>query len=158
MSGIVVLSITVVAASFVAVATYQVVGPLLVGAPPVEEVVVEGHARQALEREKALVLRSIKELEFDHAMGKTSTADFEEMRNRMRVRAVGLLQQLDAGGYRTEVERDVALRTGSAIAAAGAAAVAEASPAVPLCGRCGTGNDADARFCKRCGAGLAEGR
>ena len=32
-----------------------------------------------LEREKALVLRSIKELEFDHAMGKVSDADFAEI-------------------------------------------------------------------------------
>ena len=61
LSGIIVLSITTVAASFVAVAMYQVVGPLLVGAPPVEEIGVEGQARQALEREKALVLRSLKE-------------------------------------------------------------------------------------------------
>ena len=60
-------------------------GPLLVGPPPVEDAGVEGHARQALEREKALVLRSIKELEFDHAMRKTATADFEEMRDRLRV-------------------------------------------------------------------------
>ena len=36
-------------------------------------------ARAALEREKTLVLRSIKELEFDRAMGKLSPRDFDEM-------------------------------------------------------------------------------
>ena len=40
---------------------------------------VGGRARAALEREKTLVLRSIKELEFDHAMGKVSDEDFAEM-------------------------------------------------------------------------------
>ena len=38
-----------------------------------------GRTRAALEREKALVLRSIKELEFDRAMGKVSEKDFAEM-------------------------------------------------------------------------------
>ena len=36
--------------------------------------------RVALERDKALTLRAIKELEFDHAMGKVSDNDFAEMR------------------------------------------------------------------------------
>jgi hypothetical protein len=154
MSGIIVLSLTVVAASFVAVATYQVVGALLVGPPPAEEIGVEGQARQALEREKALVLRSIKELEFDHAMGKIGAADFEEMRDRLRLRAVGLIQQLDAAGYRSAIERDLAARIGPAAAPAAAAA----PPAASICARCRTANDGDARFCKQCGAPLAEGR
>jgi hypothetical protein len=162
MSGIIVLSLTVIAASFVAVASYQVVGALLVGPPPSEEIVVEGQARQALEREKALVLRSIKELEFDHAMSKISTADFEEMRDRLRVRAVGLIQQLDAAGYRSTIERDLAARIGPAAATAAATAAVTAAEAAPsaasLCARCRTANDADARFCKQCGAPLAEGR
>ena len=151
MSGIVVLSLTVVASSLVAVGTFQVVGPLLLGPLPADEAPVEGHARQALEREKALVLRSIKELEFDHAMRKTATADFEAMRDRLRGRAVGLLQQLDASGYRASVERDLASRT-----VAGASAAPPKGPAAaPLCAMCQTANDADARFCKQCGASLA---
>ena len=126
LSGIIVLSITTVAASFVAMAMYQVVGSLLVGPPPVEDIGVEGQARQALEREKALVLRSLKEIEFDHAMRKTADADYEEMRDRLRVRAVGLMQQLDAAGYRTAIERDLAAR---AVPDAGD----EAAPAAGVC-------------------------
>ena len=56
-----------------------------------------GRTRAALEREKALVLRSIKELEFDRAMGKVSEKDFVEMSARLRARAAGLMRQLDAG-------------------------------------------------------------
>jgi hypothetical protein len=151
LSGIIVLSITTVAASFVAIAMHQVVGSLLVGPPPAEDAGVEGQARQALEREKALVLRSLKEIEFDHAMRKTADADYEEMRDRLRVRAVGLMQQLDAAGYRTAIERDLAAR-------AGPDADHRAAPAAGVCARCQTANDGDARFCKQCGAPLAGAR
>jgi hypothetical protein len=150
MSSIVVLSLTVVASSLVAVAAFQVFGPLLVTDAPIDDAPVEGHARQALEREKALVLRSIKEIEFDHAMRKTDTADYEEMRDRLRARAVRLMQQLDASGYRAAVERDLAARPAASAAPPGAPA-----PAAAVCGACGTANDADARFCKQCGAALA---
>jgi hypothetical protein len=146
MSSIVVLSLTVVASSLVAVAAFQVFGPLLVTDAPIDDGPIEGHARQALEREKALVLRSIKEIEFDHAMRKTATADYEEMRDRLRARAVGLMQQLDASGYRAAVERDLASRQAVPAAGSGLAAAA--------CGACGTTNDGDARFCKQCGAAL----
>ena len=57
--------------------------------------------RLDLEREKALTLRSIKELEFDRAMGKLSTQDFEEMAGRLRARALGIMKQLDAGASAT---------------------------------------------------------
>jgi hypothetical protein len=147
MSSIVVLSLTVVASSLVAVAAFQVFGPLLVTDAPIEEAPVEGHVRQELEREKALVLRSIKEVEFDHAMRKTGTADYEEMRDRLRARAVRLMQQLDASGYRAAVERDLASRQAVPAPAAPAAAAG--------CAACGTANDGDARFCKQCGAALA---
>jgi ABC-type hemin transport system ATPase subunit len=69
-------------------------------------------ARAALEREKALVLRSIKELEFDRAMGKVSEKDFEEMSGRLRTRALMLMRQLDAGsqGYSEVIERELSAR------------------------------------------------
>jgi hypothetical protein len=49
-------------------------------------------ARASLEREKMLILRSIKELEFDYAMGKLSDADWLEMSTRLRSRAAGLIR------------------------------------------------------------------
>src|SRR5450631_3588116 len=46
-----------------------------------------GHrTRAALEREKFLALRSIKELEFDRAMEKLSESDWREMSTRLRAR------------------------------------------------------------------------
>ena len=59
------------------------------------------------------MLRSIKELEFDRAMGKVSEKDFAEMSGRLRARAARLMRQLDAGaGYRSEIEQEIAKRIG----------------------------------------------
>src|SRR5206468_10103485 len=67
--------------------------------------------RAAIEGDKMLALRSIKELEFDRAMGKLSDADWQEMSGRLRARAGRLMRQLDAGmGYRQQIERDLAKR------------------------------------------------
>ena len=69
--------------------------------------------RAALEREKLLALRAIKELEFDRAMGKLSESDWQEMSGRLRARAARLMRQLDAGaGYREQVEQELAKRLG----------------------------------------------
>ena len=104
--------------------------------------------RAALEREKLLALRAIKELEFDRAMGKLSEADWQEMSGRLRARAARLMRQLDAGaGYREQIEQDLAKRLGDARTGASA-------PAARFCAACATANDADARFCKNCGTKL----
>lgn len=144
-ANIVILSLTVVSVSFVGLGAYRVLAPLV--APDVEApVTIGGRTRIALEREKALVLRSIKELEFDFAMRKMSQADFDEMAGRLRQRALGLMQQLAAGGgYREQIGQEVARRLS---AAAGTDADAPQTPAACLCG---TVNDPDARFCKACG-------
>ena len=100
--------------------------------------------RAALEREKHLTLRAIKELEFDRAMGKLAESDFVEMSGRLRARAARIIRQLDAGsGYREQIERDLAKRLG------------DRRPAIEgACPKCATANDADAKFCKNCGAKL----
>jgi hypothetical protein len=115
----------------------------------------------ALEREKRLVLRSIKELEFDRAMGKVADADFDEMVGRLRDRAVRLMQRIEHGqqGLRERVAQDLA--NAPAAGKRGAEgregrrrASAVASAARPTCSACGTPNDPDARFCKQCGGAL----
>jgi membrane protease subunit (stomatin/prohibitin family) len=72
------------------------------------------------------------------------------MSGRLRKRAAGLMQQLDAGaGYRDRIERDLAKRLGDK--------QADAQPRVAAgltCATCATANDSDARFCKGCGATL----
>lgn len=162
MSSVVVLSATVVASSLVAVAGYRSLAPLAAVQDDAADVPVGGRARAALEREKALVLRTIKELEFDHAMGKTATAEFEDMRDRLKLRAVGLMRRLEGSDYRAAVERELSARTTtpgrpSAPAAAPAPAPVAAAPSTlaRVCGACGGVNDVDARFCKHCGVSIA---
>jgi hypothetical protein len=128
----------------VGIAALRTVMPLTSKAAPDGTQVLGGRTRAALEREKALALRSIKELEFDRAMGKVSEKDFTEMSARLRGRAARLMRQLDAGaGYRDQIEREIERRLGKApVVVAG------------VCASCGTKNDADARFCKGCGQSL----
>lgn len=157
---LVMVSLTAFAACGVGVAAFRMLAPFAAAPQSDPETqALSQRAREALEREKVLVLRSIKELEFDRAMGKIADADFADMVSRLRARAAGLMQQLDAdsGGYRAMIERDLKALLGSTPAPAGtvAGAPAPAKPKELACPSCATSNDPDARFCKRCGTPLA---
>jgi hypothetical protein len=134
----VLLSAAVISAGFVGVALSRAVSGFFHAG--VEAGPLPVHARDELIREKALVLRSIKELEFDKAMGKVSEADFASISTRLRARALTLMKDLE--------------RSAPVVPAARPAAAAAAAG---TCSACGTRNDADARFCKSCGARLAGG-
>ena len=158
-ANIIILSLTVVAVSFVGLGAYRMLAPLVL-AEVETPTLIGGRTRIALEREKALVLRSLKELEFDFAMGKMSRADFDEMAGRLRRRAVGLMRQLDAGGgYREQIQKEVEQRLGQPLPEGGdrpflsAEALGAKAEGLSAC-ECGTLNDPDARFCKSCGAKL----
>jgi hypothetical protein len=146
---IIFISLTIGAASLVGMAVYRVLWPLVASDFAESAEILGGRTRAALERDKTLVLRAIKELEFDRAMGKVSDTDYQEMSGRLRARAVGIIRQLDQGaGYRELIERELALRLDSEPAPA-----AKAVQAI-RCGGCQTLNDLDAKFCKNCGRGL----
>ena len=149
-AAVILLSLTVFAAAAVGIAALRTVMPLTSKARPDSTQVLGGRTRAVLERDKALVLRSIKELEFDRAMGKVSEKDFTEMSGRLRARAARLLRQLDAGaGYREQIEREIERRLGKANAGS-----TKQDPAYAVCVQCSTKNDADARFCKGCGKAM----
>ncbi len=155
--------LAIFAAALVGLAALNALRPLATGETREPEM-VGGHTRAAIEREKNMVLRSIKELEFDRAMGKLDEQDYEEMSARLRSRAVRLMQQLDntSSGYRELIERELASR----LVKAGTAPLADASEqraegrgqTVPVstgvCPSCATVNDDDAKFCKSCGSKL----
>jgi hypothetical protein len=157
-AGVILLSLTVGAAAWMGLAAWRTLAPLfgLQVTGPTE--VLGGRTRAALERDKALVLRAIRDLEFDRAMRKVSDKDFAEMNARLRGRAAGILKQLDRGsGYRDEIERELEKRLGAG--AATQVPAYENSKIGPnfssgkTCA-CGTSNDVDARFCKTCGKSL----
>ena len=149
-ASIVLLSLTIFGAAAVGLAAWRTLAPLSNRQEQTSITVLGGRTRAALEREKALALRSLKELEFDTAMGKISEKDFSEMSARLRARAARLMGQLDAGtGYRQAIEREIEKRVGPGVRPA----VAQASVTL-ACRHCGVKNEADARFCKRCGSSL----
>ncbi|MGE0394875.1 MAG: hypothetical protein AB7I25_09650 [Vicinamibacterales bacterium] len=134
------LSLAVGAAAYAGYAAWRTAAPLSGDEGDATPISVAGRARAALEREKLLTLRALKDLDFDKAMKKVSDQDHAEMTARLRARAAGLIRQLDSTtSYRDTIDREVARR----------------QVAVAPCVACGTGNDADAKFCKSCGAALA---
>src|SRR5262249_50895029 len=123
--------------------------------------VASDRRRRELEREKAAILRAIKELEFDRAMNKISDEDYKDAHSNYRQRAVRILVQLDQGGSgdRDIIEREVRerLERRGVKPAAAAASAPVFAPVVTkertLC-VCGQKNDDDAAFCKKCGVTL----
>ena len=150
---LVLISITIISAGFAAAGFHRMLAPLAAADLTAFGEPLSERGRAALEREKALVLRSIKELEFDRAMGKMSREDFDDMTARLRVRAIALMKQLDEGGsgYRDLIEKELRARL-------------QVRPSSPVkrtearrpatCASCATVNDPDARFCKSCGTRL----
>lgn len=150
---LILISLTIGAAGAAAAGFYRMLAPLATADPLLYAEPLSERTRAALEREKALTLRSIKELEFDRAMGKVSEKDFEEMAGRLRTRAIALIKELDTenAGYRSVIEHELGARL-----AASKGSQAVAAPSALRCASCGGDNDADAAFCKRCGSRLAD--
>ena len=155
-AAIILLSVLMAAAAFVGFAALRMLRPLV--SPEDDRTVMIGQrTRVALEREKTLALRSIKELEFDKAMGRVSDEDFKEMAGRLRQRAARLIRQLDAGaGYRQQIERELEKRLGTETQRGTETRRSSLTQeqAERHCSACETVNDADAKFCKSCGAKL----
>ena len=114
-ANIIFVVLTIAATGVAAAAAYHTLWPMAFDVAASQPEMVGGRTRAALEREKTIVLRAIKELEFDRAMGKVSEADCEEMIGRLRGRAVRVIRQLDVGsaGYRELIERELNARLGS---------------------------------------------
>jgi hypothetical protein len=98
--------------------------------------------RREAREERHRVLRAIKELDFDHAMGKISDEDFEQVRQGYELRAIEVMRTLRQEpdlhpGLRAVLERRRSSQTGSR-----------------SCGACGGENDVDSNFCKHCGEKL----
>jgi hypothetical protein len=106
-----------------------VIAVVAVGYPLAQEArrtttVAEGERQRAeLEARREALYAALKDLEFDHEMGKLSAEDYAALRERYTVQAVAVLQQLDAlaaeeppvvgqgdAALDEELEREVAAR------------------------------------------------
>jgi len=108
----------------------------------------EGEHQRLIERREQL-LASIKEIEFDQAMGKLPEGEYQRFRQQFEAEAMKVLQQLDqfgggsrqGGGLAERVEKDLrALRRKDQT----------------HCPSCGAQRQPADRFCSRCGARFAE--
>jgi hypothetical protein len=142
------LSVLMLTTAIVGLAVLRTVRPLVTKQED-RTPMVGDRTRAALEREKMLALRTLKELEFDRSMKKISDDDYREMSTRLRARATRIIRQLDAGaGYRAKIEADLAKRMEKSEPESKVRAQAR------TCSACQTANDADAKFCKGCGQKL----
>src|SRR6478672_1524892 len=86
---VILLSVMMATTALVGLAMLRAVRPLV--NPNDDRGAVVGHRlRVLLEQDKALALRTIKELEFDRAMGKISEEDFRDISTRAAVTALRL--------------------------------------------------------------------
>src|SRR6185295_11779428 len=109
---LVVLALGGMTLALTAGALLRVIGPLT--RPETTDPVAGVQTRRAvreLEREKQLVLKAIKEIEFDYQMRKIAERDYREMVERYRNRAMRLISEIDAGGdFRGLIEKELKLR------------------------------------------------
>jgi hypothetical protein len=115
--------------------------------------------RLELDREKKLLLKAIKEIEFDQGMGKIDDAEASITIERYRRRALEIMKLLDVedGGaaYEQQIEKEVARRVARVKQVAQEKDEKKVDRA--LCPSCSTRNDGDAAFCKKCGTKLGGG-
>ncbi len=140
-----------------------VLWPLLSRAAP--DVPVEDDRLTDLFSRKDSVLIAIKDLEFDHQVGKLNEEDYQRFNNRLRQQAVGYLQQIDKlapqsaqldESLEAEIARLRKTRTPAVAVNGKTAPVAQvALPAgetpVHFCTNCGQPLAAQHKFCANCG-------
>jgi hypothetical protein len=153
------------------VVAFVVARPLLDQAGAAER---EPGPADALLFERERVLMALRDLDFDHAMGKTLDDDYAAQREQLLAQGAAVLKQLDslAPGVASadtaddEIEQAVARLRQRGVSAstrrsvddeieAGVAARrAPASPAVRFCGQCGRQAQPADKFCGGCGQPL----
>ena len=137
--------------------------------PRFDDAVVAAQTSVAESRKRA-ILRALKDLEHERAIGKIDAVDYAAVSGQLRDRAKLLIRELDdeIAPMRARAEQLAAAhlkKKGFAPADVHGAAVevvaivpsvterAKKSPAV--CVKCAAANDDDAAFCKKCGSPLA---
>jgi ribosomal protein L40E len=89
---------------------------------------------------KERIYANIKDLDFDHEVGKIGDEDYVAMRQALKQEAeavLGRIDQLKAGSLREALEREIARY--------------RKQPRAGMCLECGTNNPVGARFCSQCG-------
>jgi len=125
-----------------------------------ERAASQSRGASAIVEHKHRVLRALKDLESEHAIGKIDDADYDAISGRYREEAKSVMRELDeeVAPSRAEAEK-LAI---AYVARRGAGGKAAGSPAAKnierrVCASCGTSNEPDATFCKQCGSVIPAG-
>jgi hypothetical protein len=129
-----------------------------------EAIAARRHSVDDLGEQKTRVLRALKDLETEHALGKIDDADYGAIVTRYRDEAKAVMRQMDleVAPLREEAERLAHdyLQKKLVAAVPEEPAVrnerAGVSDARPTCASCRTSNDPDAAFCKKCGSAMKD--
>jgi len=160
------LWITLLSALLVSLlALAYVVLPLLTRQAPLLQ--VEDDRLTDLLARKDGALRAIKDLEFDHQVGKISGEDYERFNQRLSRQAIVLIQQLEkiapeSSALDTQIEAEIAQRRKALSPAATQRSATNGSStngstnATRFCTECGAQLEANHKFCANCGAPVAK--
>ncbi len=104
------------------------------------------------EHQRALAVQALRELEFDHEMGKLGDEDYRSLRERLEIRALTAMDGLEEA-RRLSLLQPPSDRIGLA------AGSSQTTRAVTMnfCPQCGTRLGLAHNFCANCGAALAGG-
>lgn len=141
-----------------------VVLPLLAKQPPL--LPVEDDRLTDLLARKDSAVRAIKELEFDHQVGKISEEDYQRFNQRLSRQAITLIQQLEkitpeSAALDEQLESEIAQRRQAHPSAKPQKVTTPTLPvhtpivataATRFCTECGAKLDANFKFCASCGA------
>jgi hypothetical protein len=138
-------------AALVAIAGFYVLMPLF--AEPKTAIDIELLAETELDRlldRKAMIYRNVKDLDFEHALGRLSDADYAGLEADYKNDAAVLLQKLDHlgafEGLDEAIEKDIAARKAKLFAP-----VAAQSREALRCPSCGAEIIPGKKFCGDCG-------
>jgi hypothetical protein len=147
--------------------------------PELEALDATAHAVDALATRKKMLLRALKDLDNERALGKLDDEDYEQLSQTYRGELKEVLKRIDASlephrgkaedaaraylakaglaeqGYRGEQPADEKSAK-DAKDAKDAVIKGEKKADRVACGKCKTSNETDAAFCKKCGASLAK--
>jgi hypothetical protein len=128
-----------------------------------EALAARRHGVDELAEQKTRVLRALKDLETEHALGKIDDADYGLIVTRYRDEAKAVMRKMDleVAPLREAAERvarEYLEKRGVAAVAGEPVASSEEGPkgVRPTCGSCQTSNDPDAAFCKKCGSAMKD--
>ncbi|HLW72374.1 MAG TPA: hypothetical protein VKS22_17355 [Candidatus Binataceae bacterium] len=109
-----------------------------------------------LQHERGLATAALRELDFDHEMGKIDDDDYHALRTRLETRALAAMSGLSELSDLSTVAglSELSALDGPALSGADAPARTAAAGGIKPCPRCATPAAADYLFCPRCGATL----